>query len=177
MFFFRWLCAIVVLPGTVLVLVPLVILSVASGGVGSITLAPAGTLQFWLGAVLAAAGLSIGLWTMSLFFRFGEGTRAPWDPPRTLVIRGPYRHVRNPMIVGVILMLLAETLLFRSWPLAVWAGIFFGTNMVYFPLVEEPGLMQRFGNDYNVYMANVGRWIPRLVPWQPPTASQREGDV
>jgi protein-S-isoprenylcysteine O-methyltransferase Ste14 len=99
--------------------------------------------------------------------KFGDGTPAPWDPPQKLVIRGPYRHVRNPMITGVLLMLLAEALWFQSWPLALWMLIFFLGNFVYFPLVEEKGLEKRFGNDYREYKAHVPRWIPRLHPWYP----------
>ena len=173
----RWLCAIVVLPGTVVVLVPLAILSLESGGVGSIGVASPREWQFWLGTALAAVGLGFGLWTMSLFFQFGEGTPAPWDPPQKLVIRGPYRHVRNPMIVGVILMVLGESQVFGSWWVGLWAALFFVGNSIYFPLVEEPGLLKRFGKDYNIYLANVGRWVPRLTPWQPLASSSEEGDA
>ena len=95
------------------------------------------------------------------------GATSPWEPPRKLVIRGPYRHVRNPMITSVLFMLLAEAMLFQSWPLAWWMGIFFVVNTVYFPLVEEKGLEKRFGDDYRIYKNNVPRWIPRTRPWYP----------
>jgi protein-S-isoprenylcysteine O-methyltransferase Ste14 len=106
-------------------------------------------------------------WTVSLFARIGKGTLAPWDPTSRLVVVGPYRHVRNPMISGVLTVLLGEAALFGSLPLLVWFGAAFAVNAVYFPLVEEPGLRERFGGDYEAYCAKVPRWLPRLRPWEP----------
>jgi protein-S-isoprenylcysteine O-methyltransferase Ste14 len=91
---------------------------------------------------------------------------APWDPTTRLVVRGPYRYVRNPMISGVLFILLGEAALFNSIPLLVWSAAFFAVNAVYFPLVEEPGLARRFGDDYERYKANVPRWLPRMRPWR-----------
>jgi protein-S-isoprenylcysteine O-methyltransferase Ste14 len=81
------------------------------------------------------------------------------------VIRGPYRHVRNPMISGVLTALLAEALLSGAWPIAAWLLVFFAANALYFPLVEEKGLERRFGQPYLAYKAAVPRWMPRLRPW------------
>ena len=97
--------------------------------------------------------------------RYGEGTPAPWEPPRKLVVRGPYRHARNPMISSVLILIAAEALLFGSWPLLVWMGVFFLGNVVYFPLVEEKGLAERFGQAYREYKKNVPRWLPRRRGW------------
>jgi protein-S-isoprenylcysteine O-methyltransferase Ste14 len=47
----------------------------------------------------------------------------------------------------------------------VTAAIFFAVNATYIPLVEEPGLVERFGDEYRRYRRNVPRWIPRLRPW------------
>ena len=69
------------------------------------------------------------------------------------------------MIAGVLLMLAAEALLFRSWGLALWVAVFFLGNTVYFRLVEEPGLVKRFGDAYREYRAHVPRWIPRREGW------------
>lgn len=102
---------------------------------------------------------------MVLFWQHGNGTPAPWDPPQNLIIRGPYRHVRNPMISGVVFLLIAEALCFRSTPIGVWAAVFFLGNSIYFPMVEEKGLEKRFGDTYLRYKANVPRWIPRLRAW------------
>ncbi len=164
----RWLLTIAILPGTVLVLIPFAVLRATAGPGDPIGIAPVDSPWMWIGAALAALGLSLAFWTGSLFARFGDGTAAPWDPPRRFVVRGPYRHVRNPMILGAISMLLAEAALFRSWPLAVWAAVFFVANAVYFPLSEEPGLARRFGEPYRTYTRHVRRWIPRLRPWTPP---------
>ena len=103
--------------------------------------------------------------TVAMFLTIGKGTPAPWDPPKKLVVRGVYRYLRNPMISGVILFLLGEALLFRSWSIAGWAVLFALGNMIYMPLVEEPGLEKRFGADYRVYKENVPRWLPRRKPW------------
>lgn len=168
MYVARWLLTIAILPGTVLVLVPFAILRATSGPGHPIEIAPVDSPWRWIGVLLCALGLSLATWTGSLFARFGEGTAAPWDPPRRFVVRGPYRHVRNPMILGAISMLLAEAALFRSWPLAVWAAVFFAANAVYFPLSEEPGLERRFGEPYRTYTRHVRRWVPRLRPWIPP---------
>lgn len=108
-------------------------------------------------------------WTVSLFARVGGGTLAPWDPTSRLVVLGPYRHVRNPMITGVLAILLGEASLFGSLPLLLWFAAVFAVNAVYLPLVEEPGLRTRFGADYEAYRANVPRWLPRLRPWDPET--------
>jgi len=92
---------------------------------------------------------------------------APWNPPQHLVVGGPYRYVRNPMISGGLFILLAEALFFGSSPLWGLLAVFFVLNLVYIPLVEEPGLGRRFGQDYIRYKQNVPRWIPRLTPYSP----------
>jgi protein-S-isoprenylcysteine O-methyltransferase Ste14 len=116
--------------------------------------------------VLIGIGLSLMVRAIRLFATVGQGTLAPWDPTQHLVVRDVYRHVRNPMISGVLFILLGEAAFFDSLPLLVWFGLFFLGNAIYFPLVEEPGLVRRFGAEYERYRANVPRWIPRLVPWE-----------
>jgi protein-S-isoprenylcysteine O-methyltransferase Ste14 len=108
--------------------------------------------------------------TISLFASFGEGTLAPWDPPRRLVVRGVYRRVRNPMISGVLFVLLGEAALLGSPPILVWFLFVFALNALYIPLIEEHSLANRFGEEYLDYRRNVPRWIPRLRPW-----TQRSG--
>ena len=155
--------AIVVLPGTVLVFVPALLLRLASD------ISPAGPahVRFWIGLAAAAVGLVLAVWTIRLFVTVGKGTPAPWNPPGKLIVRGPYRHARNPMITGVLLMLGAESLLLGSWAVAGWALIFLVINTIYLTRVEEPGLERRFGEDYRRYRANVRRWMPRATPWEP----------
>jgi protein-S-isoprenylcysteine O-methyltransferase Ste14 len=79
-------------------------------------------------------------------------------------VQGPYRHVRNPMITGVALILGGEALFFQSLALAILLAVFVGVNAIYFPLVEEPGLSRRFGAEYDDYRRRVPRWVPRLRP-------------
>ncbi|MFQ5954502.1 MAG: methyltransferase family protein [Kiloniellales bacterium] len=163
----RLIGIILILPGTALVVVPALILWAASAGGQAVTLASPRQAAFWLGLVFAVVGLTLAVWTVRLFVVEGQGTPAPWDPPRRLVVQGPYRYVRNPMISGALAGLAAEALLFQSWRLAAWMAFFFAVNAVYFPLIEEKGLERRFGDDYHRYKANVPRWIPRLTPWSP----------
>ena len=99
------------------------------------------------------------------FVREGEGTLAPWDPPQQLVVHGPYRYVRNPMISGVIFVLFGEALVLLSRPHAIWAAAFLALNLIFIPLVEEPRLAGRFGDSYREYQKHVPRIWPRLRPW------------
>ncbi len=157
--------AIVIRPGTALVYVPGAILWLTSGLPGGMAPAAAAEARFWIGAVLAASGFAMAVWTVRLFATAGQGTPAPWAPPRKLVVRGPYRHVRNPMLSSVNVMLAAESLLFGSWYLAAWMVVFVLLNTTYFIRSEEPVLERRFGESYRRYKANVPRWIPKWRPW------------
>jgi protein-S-isoprenylcysteine O-methyltransferase Ste14 len=163
---FRHLVAIAVLPFCVTVLIPL-------------WLAGRNATALAIGSSLGQAGIQIGglmllavgglLFVASLrrFVTDGRGTLAPWDPPRRLVIRGPYRYVRNPMISGVVLVLFGEASVLLSRPHLLWALLFLGINAVYIPLLEEPMLAERFGADYQEYRRHVPRLVPRLRPWTP----------
>ena len=128
----------------------------------------AGTAIFWIarsgGVGLTAGGLAIFVWCISLFARIGKGTLAPWDPTSNLVANGPYRHVRNPMIASVAMMIAGLTLFWGSVALSIYLIIFVAINHIYFIFSEEPGLEKRFGETYRVYKANVPRWIPRVKP-------------
>lgn len=104
--------------------------------------------------------------TISLFVYVGKGSLAPWNPTQKLVIIGPYAYVRNPMLLGVFLVLAGEALLFQSWALLIYLLVFIVINAFYFPLSEEKGLLKRFGEDYADYKRNVPRFIPRLTPYK-----------
>lgn len=164
----RHLGPIGLVPGVVTLVVPAVILYLTGAldfGWGLPLLA--GWLPPVLGCVLIGLGLLLMYKTISLFGTIGEGTLAPWDPPRRLVVRGIYRHVRNPMISGVLFILLGEAALFGSLAVLVWFLVFLTFQAIYMPLIEERGLARRFGEDYLVYKRNVPRWIPRPTPWLP----------
>ena len=162
----RHLLAILILPFTVVVLVPRWLLSAQAATdsrwpVGSTS----GIIGRMLGALLFAAGFALFSWCVTLFARIGRGTLAPWDPTQRLVATGPYRHVRNPMISGVATMLAGEALFFGSRAIATWLAIFAVFNHVYFLVSEEPGMERRFGDSYREYRKAVPRWLPRARPW------------
>lgn len=157
---------ILILPGNAVVVIPALILWAAGGTWYGAAALSVRDVTLWLGLAAAVPALGLMVWTMRLFVTHGEGTPAPWDPPRRLVVRGPYRHVRNPMIAGVVLFLIAEAVAVRAPALAGWAALFALANAVYFPLSEEPALFRRHGEAYLRYRRNVPRWIPRLTPWR-----------
>lgn len=143
---------------------------------GVVTLVVPSLLVWWRGAEVTTLGLALGLplvagglvlvaWTIALLARRGRGTLAPWDPTQRLVVDGPYRHVRNPMISGVLAILLGEAAALGSRGVLAWFAAVLAVNAVYIPLVEEPGLRRRFDADYDRYRAHVPRWLPRLSPW------------
>ena len=160
----RHLLSIALLPFTVAVLVPLWI--ARRNGIMPALGSSAGALALQLsGVAVLAAGLLLFAASLRRFATEGQGTLAPWDPPQKLVVRGPYRFVRNPMISGVIFVLFAEALVLLSLPHATWALAFLGLNLVYIPLFEEPQLERRFGDAYREYRRHVPRILPRLRPW------------
>ena len=171
--FARHLLSIALLPFTVAVLVPLWL---ARNNNISPAIGPTLSQMFLqvVGMLLLVVGLILFSASLRKFASDGEGTLAPWDPPRRLVVRGPYRYVRNPMISGVVSVLFGEALVLLSRPHFVWALIFLGVNFIYIPLLEEPGLRLRFGDSYVEYCGHVRRLIPRLRPWQPKDRSGME---
>ncbi len=155
--------AVLILPGTALFYIPLLIQWLSNGWPFSRLLT--GAPELVLAAILAAPGFALAVKTVQLFLNEGDGTPAPWDPPRKFVVSGPYRHMRNPMLTSVILMIIAEAVALSSIALLGWAAFFFLLNTAYFSLVEEPDLERRFGDVYVHYKASVPRWIPRVRPY------------
>jgi protein-S-isoprenylcysteine O-methyltransferase Ste14 len=168
----RHLLAIAILPFTVTILVPAWI-----AGRYGIVPAPGGSAAVLVlqgvGLVVLAIGLVLFVSSLRRFASEGEGTLAPWDPPRRLVVQGPYRFVRNPMISGVVFVLAGEAMVLASRPHAVWAIAFLGINLVYIPLLEEPMLRNRFGEVYREYCRHVPRILPRIRPWSPAGGGER----
>ena len=157
----RWIVPILLLPMNVLIFIPAVILRLTD-----FHWEANHPLLLLIGCVLLLCGMSFALWTMWLFHSIGNGTAAPWDPPQRLVIAGPYRHVRNPMLTSVFIMQTAEALLLNSWAIFILLLVFVIGNMLYFPFVEEKSLEKRFGDAYQEYRRNIPRWLPRLLPWR-----------
>jgi protein-S-isoprenylcysteine O-methyltransferase Ste14 len=147
----------ILVPGTWTVLVPYLLIA------SKFELFPIeiGPLRFF-GLFPITVGIAFYLWCAWGFTFLGKGTPAPIAPPKHLVIKGLYRHVRNPMYVGVLLILFGEALLFESATLflyAVLAFVIFHTAVVYY---EEPTLRRKFADSYKRYCNSVPRWIPRL---------------
>lgn len=172
----RQLTSFLLLPGVVAGVVP-VWIARRDGTAFVVDTAPATIVALLAALATGAIGVWLFAYSLAHFITRGRGTLAPWDPPRELVVSGPYRYVRNPMISGVCFILVAEALAMRSAPHAWWAATFAALNAVYIPLIEEPGLRSRFDGAYDVYAANVRRLIPRLSPWRGPPDRIREPDV
>jgi protein-S-isoprenylcysteine O-methyltransferase Ste14 len=118
----------------------------------------------WIGLPLIVLGALVLATCIIEFARSGRGTLSPLDPPRTLVVRGLYRYVRNPMYVGVTTIVLGEALLAGSRTLAVYSMMWFaGVNLVVIGY-EEPTLQETFGESYAGYRRRVRRWLPAMPP-------------
>lgn len=150
-----------ILPITVLVIVPFWVEKDWTIGINFSLLA---------GSILALIGLIIMVICISAFIRIGRGTLAPWSPTKKIVITGLYRYVRNPMILGVLIVLIGEAIALWSLNLLVWAASFFVINTIYFIIYEEPDLEEKFGDEYREYKKHVSRWLPRLRPYEQETA-------
>src|SRR5271157_3822009 len=159
--------AIILLPGIVTIVIPATILWLSgTDSFGLWRSVPASRVVLpVIGGICICLGLLLMVATIRLFVTVGKGTLAPWEPTQRLVVQGVYRHVRNPMISGVILVLLGESLLTASLPLSCWFLVATLVNAAYIPLSEEPGLVKRFGGEYLTYKRNVPRWVPRWTPW------------
>jgi protein-S-isoprenylcysteine O-methyltransferase Ste14 len=161
----RHLIAVAVLPFSVAVLIP-VWLARRNGIMPGLGPSPTRIVLQVVGLGLLFVGVLLFAASLRRFVSEGRGTLAPWDPPRRLVVRGPYRYVRNPMISGVVMVLFGEALVLLSRPHLQWALIFLGLNAVYIPLIEEPFLAERFGSGYKEYCRHVPRLLPRWRPWE-----------
>lgn len=113
------------------------------------------------GMLLGASGATLTLMCILTFVFVGKGTPAPFDPPRQLVVRGPYRFLRNPMYLGAGLALAGAALFYRSMLLLGYAGLFLVVTHMFVVLYEEPILRRTFAKDYEAYCRRVGRWWPK----------------
>lgn len=167
----RHLIAIAALPFTVAVLIPWWIGRRYQTTLTAGHSAPE-ILSQLLGIIFLATGLLLFTASLWYFAVRGRGTLAPWDPPKILVIEGPYRYVRHPMISGVLFILFGEALLLLSPPHARWALLALCINALYLPLLEEPLLELRFGDAYREYKRHVWGFVPHLRPWKGETSSR-----
>jgi protein-S-isoprenylcysteine O-methyltransferase Ste14 len=119
-----------------------------------------------IAVALFLIGLFLFLYTNFLFKTIAKATLAPWSPKQNLVVVGPYKYCRNPMITGVLCILFSEALFLHSTNILLWGCFFIMTNTIFFIKVEEPYLTKTFGEQYLRYKASVPRWIPKLTPYQ-----------
>ena len=110
------------------------------------------------GAALVVAGGCLVAWSILTFVFVGKGTAAPFDPPRRLVVTGPFRRLRNPIYVGAVVAMAGAALYFRSWGLLAYAAAIAVIFHVFVRVYEEPVLRRTFGAEYERYCANVPRW-------------------
>jgi protein-S-isoprenylcysteine O-methyltransferase Ste14 len=117
-----------------------------------------------VGIIVGSIGAALALWCIFTFATIGKGTPAPFDPPRRLVIRGPYRFVRNLMYIGAVLALAGAALFFKSLPLLAYAAAFLLACHSFVLAYEEPALRRSFGPEYEAYCQRVSRWWPAARP-------------
>lgn len=151
----RNLATIVLFPGTVTVYIPYRLLA-------PVNFPNSADWSFgqYPGAIFILLGLGILLNCVWSFAHHGRGTLAPFDETRSLVLVGLYRYVRNPMYVGVVFILLGESMFFSSRPLLIYSVIMFALFNVVVIGYEENRLRRKYGEEYRQYCAAVGRWLP-----------------
>lgn len=115
-----------------------------------------GLLSFLLGIVLAFSGAYYLVWR-------GDGTPMPFDPPKRMVVAGPYSYLQHPMMLGVLLMVFGEAFWLSSVSIGMYAVVLTLLANLYVIYIEEPGLERRFGEDYRAYRVAVPRWLPGLA--------------
>lgn len=111
--------------------------------------------------LILVAGAALAIASVLTFALIGKGTPAPFDPPRRLVIAGPYRWVRNPMYIGAGLVLLGAAMFYGSIGLVLYAIAFWSAAHLFVLFYEEPVLRKKFGADYESYLTTRRRWMPR----------------
>ena len=138
----EWIKAVLVLPFNALVVIPALFLYF-----GGYKFALPSSLFLALGFISFFAGAALAVWTMVLFWKVGKGTLAPWAPTQNLVVKGPYCFVRNPMLSGVLAMLLGESMLLGSFQILTWTVVFFIINKRY-------QIVTKFTNINNIKVKN-----------------------
>lgn len=114
------------------------------------------------GLILILTGSVINLRCYWDLIFTGEGTMDPLMPTEKLVVRGFYQYVRNPVYVGLFLILFGEAIFFKSIVLLGYSLLWLLVLNLIVVFIEEPSLNRKFGKSYNEYLQSVPRWIPRL---------------
>jgi protein-S-isoprenylcysteine O-methyltransferase Ste14 len=125
-----------------------------------------GWVPEWTGAA-SAIGWAIvlaGAWLYTVSaLAVARINRDPSGTPTRLLVRGPYRVVRNPLYLGIILIVVGLTAVYRAWQPSALArtALLFVLGHLAVVYLEEPGVRRRFGADYDAYCRRVPRWLPR----------------
>lgn len=115
----------------------------------------------WGAIAVIAIGVAIYLHTAFWCFAvIGGGTPAPIAPTKILVVKGLHRFVRNPMCIGVGLVIGGQAWLFHSLHIAIYLACMLLVVHLFVLVYEEPTLRRQFGEEYERYRASVPRWIP-----------------
>ena len=127
--------------------------------------APVTGAEEWVAITLIAIGIAIYLSTAFWGFALiGGGTPAPIAPTKILVVRGLHRYVRNPMYIGVALLIAGQAWLFHSRHIAIYLACVLALVNFFVLYYEEPTLRKQFGEEYESYRSRVPRWIPKFRP-------------
>ncbi|RWD60301.1 MAG: isoprenylcysteine carboxylmethyltransferase family protein [Mesorhizobium sp.] len=118
------------------------------------------------GWILVVGASAVLLHSFARFALEGLGTPAPVAPTEKLVVGGIYRHVRNPMYVAVLSIILGQVLIFSSWAVLVYGLIAAAAMISFVKAYEEPTLARRYGAEYETYRRAVPGWLPRITPWR-----------
>jgi protein-S-isoprenylcysteine O-methyltransferase Ste14 len=156
MIILKTLILLIVFPGIVLFYVPYEI--VTSSSIATFRLG----ILCYTAVITWLLGVSISLWCVWDFVSRGRGTPAPIDPPKELVVGGLYKIVRNPMYIGILLILLGHIFWFQSIWLVLYAVCVFIAFHLFVVFYEEPTLRKKFGDSYKRFSQRVPRWIPRV---------------
>jgi protein-S-isoprenylcysteine O-methyltransferase Ste14 len=161
----RHLRAIALLPMMNTIVIPIAIVA-ATRGAHALAVPSRSTLDgaaLLVGAALIGIGSALVAKAIAEFVLAGQGTLAPWDPARRMLTGGVYRITRNPLKLGLFVILLGEAAVLRSLPLLAWFALFAVVNVIYIRVSEEPGLRRRFGAEYDIYCECVPRWLPTFL--------------
>jgi protein-S-isoprenylcysteine O-methyltransferase Ste14 len=151
----RTLISFIALPGIIAIVVPSLIAYFDPWRQG-----------YWTpGIYIMSIGFFVLLWCIRDFYKSGKGTLAPWDPPKKMVVVGLYRFMRNPMYVGVLLLVLGSGFYCQSTILVLYAVVLAIGFHVRVIRSEEPWLESHFRKQWEIYQKEVSRWLPRLKPW------------
>ncbi len=119
--------------------------------------------NIFLSLPLLIIGSTLALWTVYTFVK-ARGSPVPLNPPKKLVITGLYSWIRNPMLLGWIIMLFGVGIVLNSFSLIIiFTPLFIMINILYLKTIEEKEMEKKFGKEYLIYKESVPMFIPRFA--------------